>query len=716
VLSLVALVIGLAGLDLRAWLWRSTEPLRYVMDIDNAFRQGTRTLATGYLERYDNNRAFDDAPAWTPMGLDYGPGRLAVAALWAHWVRSHVTAPATGPDRYTDQWHVEFYPYAQQLGLTYELCRPLLWLNLTGETLSAVALFLLVCRYASHAGTRPVRGNALGLVAATFFWFDPALLSNAHVWPQWDSWVFPFFLWALFLASVNCWFSAGVAIALGAMFKGQILFGTPLLLLWPLWQGRVGAAGRWVAGLAFGLAAVTAVWLVHAPGQAHGFLYDPGHTDPAAVGWAIDAAVAAVAVIVAVRTRSWSHWTRPGRWVGWTDDDPSGRRVLAAVAVLMATLAAAAAATVAGLWLAVEVSVAAGLVATAAAGVLFVRAARMTDAVPTAWPSRLVPLRPWISWTVRLALLAAAWAVIDAPLRRAGVTARWLAPTAVIGLATLAYLVPVRSLGHVAAAWVAAALLLCVPLFHTSSEWYFVGIAHGTTARSRMSNGDNNNLANLLETTWGWQLEEPVITLPPGPTSGHVAAFLEAIDKHVAFPPGKPVTLPLKYLLVSIWFASTVACSFGAARHDRSRHPRFLVAVAAPWVVMFAVLGQMHQRYLLWGAGLTCMAAAVSPGLALLHLLLSVVSMGQELVSMAATNHHDPNALAQALAPDPARTNLRWWITTAERTFIGWTPGMGWAVLLSAAVLVYVGVARGGGVTARRTAPPRPADGKTPTR
>ncbi len=594
-LALALLVVGLAGLHVRKWAWDQTEPMRYVLDIDNAFRQGTRSLATGFVDRYDDEAA--RKPEWV-MELDYGPGRLAVATLWARWVRARVAAPAIGPDPATDQWRVEFYPYARRIGFTYALCRPLLLFNLAGEGLAAVAVFALVRRY---AGPRPARANVLAAVAASLFWLDPALITNAHCWPQWDSWVLPFLLWGWLLASLDLWFCAGVAIAAGAMFKGQILFGVPVFLLWPLFQGRVGAAARWTAGLASGVAAATAVWLVRVPGGMVGHSYQPGHTSRAAVAWVVCMAVAAGLVALAVRLR-------PG--VAWRRFRPDRKE-----------------------------------------------------------PDR----RVWVA--VRLGLVVAALLLVAVPLRHADLSRPWAdMAIAVAALAALAWVVPLRSLGHVAAAWVATALLLCWPAFGGSGQWFLTGIAHGTTARDKMSLGDDNNLANLLDTVWGWKLQDPVPdSLPSGRVGRQTADFLRSIDKHVDLP-RDPHGLPLKYVLLAAWVVLTVACSAGAAMHDRRRSARFLVAVSAPWVVMFAVLGQMHQRYLLWGATTTSMSAAVSPGLVLLHVLLSVVSAGQELVTMMGSKY---------------TTNPLW------RLFHGWTPGMGWAVLLTALIYVYVAVTPG---------------------
>ena len=66
------------------------------------------------------------------------------------------------------------------------------------------------------------RATLTGIIAALFFWFDPALIWNAHCWPQWDSWVLPFFLWAIVAASWDCWFIAGALIAAGADLPGQM--------------------------------------------------------------------------------------------------------------------------------------------------------------------------------------------------------------------------------------------------------------------------------------------------------------------------------------------------------------------------------------------------------------------------------------------------------------------------------------------------------------
>jgi hypothetical protein len=170
---------------------------------------------------------------------------------------------------------------------------------------------------------------------------------------------------------------------------------------------------------------------------------------------------------------------------------------------------------------------------------------------------------------------------------------------------------PRRAIGYTAAGWMAAALLLCIPL--------------------------------------------------------------TAVDAKYWHHRNQPVELPLKYLLMAGWIVAVVLSSIGAAFQDTRRGPRFLVAIAAPWIAMFALLAQMHQRYLLWGSTLSSAAAALNPGYALLHLLLSVIAMSQEMQSMF-------------------EKDRRYSETMAARLIDGWHPGIGWAVVLVAMIFVYLAV------------------------
>jgi len=68
----------------------------------------------------------------------------------------------------------------------------------------------------------------------------------------------------------------------------------------------------------------------------------------------------------------------------------------------------------------------------------------------------------------------------------------------------------------------------------------------------------------------------------------------------------------------------------GAARYLQNRDPRALIAIATPWLLMFALLGQMHERYLMWGAVVSTVALGVSIRLSIVHFIISAASTGDD--------------------------------------------------------------------------------------
>ena len=89
---------------------------------------------------------------------------------------------------------------------------------------------------------------------------------QCHGWPQWDVWILPFDVFAALAALKNRWFWCGCLLALGAMFKGQLLFVAPLFLIWPLWQKRWMNALRALSGLVAIAALIVSPWLLRTPG------------------------------------------------------------------------------------------------------------------------------------------------------------------------------------------------------------------------------------------------------------------------------------------------------------------------------------------------------------------------------------------------------------------------------------------------------------------
>jgi hypothetical protein len=109
---------------------------------------------------------------------------------------------------------------------------------------------------------RPFRAPMCGLVAATMVWLNPASILDSFGFPQWDAWIPPFFLLAAVLATLDWWIGAGLLLGVGCMFKGQLLFVAPVLVLCPLLAGWPGRFVRILAGLAAGAGLVVWPWMV----------------------------------------------------------------------------------------------------------------------------------------------------------------------------------------------------------------------------------------------------------------------------------------------------------------------------------------------------------------------------------------------------------------------------------------------------------------------
>jgi hypothetical protein len=279
ILFILTLFIG--GVQLRRSIGENTRHVRYQHDIVNAFYWGQEALKEarrlspddasanswpgffrGYLALYDRVKddAYDD-----DYGLDYPPLRLLAMAIWSKQVREGFP------------WVDNDHP---------KLVNPLLKINLICELVSAAAIFLLVrlCvrRSLRAHSTRPAwlsreqRASICGLAAASVAWLEPSMILDGHGWPQWDVWILPFYLFAALAALKNRWFWCGCLLALGAMFKGQLLFVAPFFVLWPLWQKRGLSALRVVAGFTATAALIVSPWILRTPGAWIAFVVVAG--------------------------------------------------------------------------------------------------------------------------------------------------------------------------------------------------------------------------------------------------------------------------------------------------------------------------------------------------------------------------------------------------------------------------------------------------------
>ena len=137
-----------------------------------------------------------------------------------------------------------------------------------------------------------------------------------------------------------------------------------------------------------------------------------------------------------------------------------------------------------------------------------------------------------------------------------------------------------------------------------SFAWLKVGFLYGSEHYPYLFISSCYNLPSLMAYL-DWSLKTPYLSAQLGPF-------------HLAFT--------WQWTLRLLYLATLILCARGAARHARCRDPRLLIAIATSWLLMFALLGQMHERYLLWGAVLSAVALGVSLPLSLIHFLFSVMS------------------------------------------------------------------------------------------
>lgn len=510
------------GLWIRGAAWRVTLPIHFTGDLANAYAWGTRSLESGYLRLYDTVAPQKEGG----YRLDYPPLRLLIVTRWVKWLRE--THPTFEPR----SWSRNMAPDFDRDAWPRSVVKPLLRLNLAAELATALGIFLLVRAWFNPPGSgglpRPrsepdgrvadallmqVGRGAVwmgldartlgGLVAALLFWMNPAVIVDAHVFPQWDVWLLPFFVFGVLSASLDRWFLAGILVAAGSMFKGQLLLVAPLFALWPLFGRRWGAALQWLGGFAAAAAVIVSPWLL---GSRTGALW------------------VAVVLIALGLARAWPGG-RPGSW-------STGTGVLL---LLVATL----------------------------------------------WPWLLDPGRGE-SW---LGLLFAG---------------------ALVGAARL---VPTRQTRYLAAFVLAGALLICGVAFEGSFAWFHVGFENHAE-RSFHFEGNVGNLGRLLRVVPGWRADTPLL-------GGSL----------MGLPTGR---LTLGLVLVLAYAAGLVLCSRAAATHARRRDSRFLVAVVAPWVLLFLLLPNVKERYLVWGAGLTAVGSGVGWRMVLIHALVTLAAWENE--------------------------------------------------------------------------------------
>src|SRR6266496_4876164 len=214
------------------------------------------------------------------------------------------------------------------------------------------------------------------------------------------------------------------------------------------------------------------------------------------------------------------------------------------------------------------------------------------------WQKRWISaLRVLAGFTAITALIVSPW-LLRTP-------EAWIAFAAVAGaslLVALRYKLPQKG------AWLAGILGCAAFLIGAftggSFAWFEIGFLYGTRHYPYLFISSCYNLASLLAAA-GWSLKDDLLSAHVGPVHFH---------------------LTLQWALRLFFLGAVALCARGAARHLRNRDPRVLIAITAPWLLMFALLGQMQERYLVWGAVVSAVALGVSVRLSIIHFSISGAS------------------------------------------------------------------------------------------
>ncbi|HEX8340294.1 MAG TPA: hypothetical protein VF624_05240 [Tepidisphaeraceae bacterium] len=251
-IAAIGIAAAYAGTMLRQRTFDLTTHIHFVSDNTRNWIWGTYSFQNmhdrgrSFLDTYDDVGVQDRRSG---VWIDYAPARLAVYTGWAAWNHS-------------------IWPY-QWLQDTRAFFAFFLDVSTVIEIIGAAAAFALVRVVLLQAGASWARSMTLATVAALLLIFSPAAVLSSHGWPNGDIWVVPPFLWAMFFARVDRWLTAGVVLAVGLLFKGQLWFTFPVFLLWPLLQLRWRPPLRLLAGFVATFGLLTTGWTLTTVDPAH---------------------------------------------------------------------------------------------------------------------------------------------------------------------------------------------------------------------------------------------------------------------------------------------------------------------------------------------------------------------------------------------------------------------------------------------------------------
>lgn len=232
---------------------------------------------------------------------------------------------------------------------------------------------------------------------------------------------------------------------------------------------------------------------------------------------------------------------------------------------------------------------------------------------------------------------------------------------------------PRRALPFVLTAILSVGTLLSAARYGGSLSWYEIGFKYPTEHYLHPAMGPTANLPAILNQRYRWNLRDPLTFAPgpdrrpPTPTPATKTPATPTLSPPAPRAPARPF-FTLQSFLRTLYFLLIAPIALMLPHHAKRSSPKVLLCLAAPWVLMFAFVPQMHERYLVWGAAATATCIAVSTGYLFLHLATTAIAFA-------------------CIATQILGTNALWW-PLADRIIFPLTPDLGWAATLLA--LIYL--------------------------
>ncbi|HLL87780.1 MAG TPA: hypothetical protein VK324_00600 [Tepidisphaeraceae bacterium] len=280
--------------------------------------------------------------------------------------------------------------------------------------------------------------------------------------------------------------------------------------------------------------------------------------------------------------------------------------------------------------------------------------------------------RAWLPWVVAAtALVLAAWPVV-LPRNHGHAAAVVGAAVAFVALCAAAGrwaagrpLVP-----SALAVGGAAAVVGCAALFHANLAWVRVGFLHGAKKHTGVALGRQANFPSVLQQRYGWERVHEIVTV-----RAQTIGDWPAEDWEVG---------TIKAVLGTLFAVSLVPCAVALGLQWRRRSPRFLVAVALPWLMFYLWPTQVISRYSLFAATAAAVMVGFDVGFAAVAVFLAVLTAAHTLEMITSTGW-------STWSRQPWGEWVRWF---RNDVFANVIPDLAWAVIALAFVMLWVALTR----------------------